>query len=51
MSVLAPKMAAHGDGVIINVASRAGTRGRSNSAAYGATKAALTSFARSWAAE
>ncbi len=51
VSVLAPKMAARGDGVIINVASRAGTRGRSNSAAYGATKAALTSFARSWAAE
>src|SRR5580704_3962592 len=51
VSVLAPKMAARGDGVIINVASRAGTRGRPDSAAYGATKAALTSFARSWAAE
>src|SRR5712672_2096474 len=50
-SVLAPKMVARGDGVIINVASRAGTRGRPDSAAYGATKAALTSFARSWAAE
>jgi NAD(P)-dependent dehydrogenase (short-subunit alcohol dehydrogenase family) len=51
VSVLAPKMVARGDGVIINVASRAGTRGRPDSAAYGATKAALTSFARSWAAE
>src|ERR1700719_1147885 len=51
VSVLAPKMVARGDGVIINVASRAGTRGRPDSAAYGATKAAVTSFARSWAAE
>ena len=51
VSVLAPKMVARGDGVIINVASRAGTVGQPDSAAYGATKAALTSFARSWAAE
>ncbi|MCW2689706.1 MAG: hypothetical protein JWR37_4596, partial [Mycobacterium sp.] len=51
VSVLAPKMVARGDGVIINIASRAGTRGRPDSAAYGATKAALVSFARSWAAE
>jgi NAD(P)-dependent dehydrogenase (short-subunit alcohol dehydrogenase family) len=51
VSALAPKMVARGDGVIINVASRAGTRGRPDSAAYGATKAALASFARSWAAE
>ena len=51
VSVLAPKMVARGHNVIINVASRAGTRGRPDSAAYGATKAALTSFARSWAAE
>jgi NAD(P)-dependent dehydrogenase (short-subunit alcohol dehydrogenase family) len=50
-SVLAPKMVARGDGVIINVASRAGTIGQPDSAAYGATKAALASFARSWAAE
>jgi NAD(P)-dependent dehydrogenase (short-subunit alcohol dehydrogenase family) len=51
VSVLGPKMVARGNGVIINVASRAGTRGRPDSAAYGATKAALTAFARSWAAE
>src|ERR1700676_555913 len=51
VSVLAPKMVARGDRVIINVASRAGTRGRPDSAAYGATKAALTSLARSWASE
>ena len=52
VSVLAPKMVARGDGgVIINVASRAGTVGQPNTAAYGATKAALASLARSWAAE
>ena len=51
VSVLAPKMVARGDGVILNLASRAGTVGQPNTAAYGATKAALASFARSWAAE
>ena len=50
-SVLAPKMVTRGGGVIINVASRAGTVGQPDTAAYGATKAALTSLARSWAAE
>jgi NAD(P)-dependent dehydrogenase (short-subunit alcohol dehydrogenase family) len=51
VSVLAPKMVARGNGVIINIASRAGTLGQPDTAAYGATKAALASFARSWAAE
>jgi NAD(P)-dependent dehydrogenase (short-subunit alcohol dehydrogenase family) len=51
VSVLGPKMAARGDGVIINIASRAGIVGQPNTAAYGATKAALASFARSWATE
>jgi len=51
VSVLAPKMVARGDGVIINIASRAGTVGQANTAAYGATKAAMASLARSWAAE
>jgi NAD(P)-dependent dehydrogenase (short-subunit alcohol dehydrogenase family) len=51
VSVLAPKMVARGDGVIINLASRAGIVGKPDSAAYGATKAALASLARSWAAE
>ena len=51
VSVLAPKMVSRGDGVIINVASRAGTVGQPDTAAYGATKAALASLARSWAAE
>ena len=51
VTVLAPKMVARGSGVIINMASRAGTIGQPDSSAYGATKAALASFARSWAAE
>jgi NAD(P)-dependent dehydrogenase (short-subunit alcohol dehydrogenase family) len=51
VSVLAPKMVARGGGVIINIASRAGIVGQPNTAAYGATKAALASLARSWAAE
>ena len=51
VSVLAPKMAARGHGVIINVASRAGIVGQPTTAAYGATKAALSSLARSWATE
>jgi NAD(P)-dependent dehydrogenase (short-subunit alcohol dehydrogenase family) len=51
VSVLAPKMAARGHGVMINVASRAGAVGQATTAAYGATKAALASLAHSWAAE
>ena len=51
VSVLAPKMVARGYGVIINVASRAGIVGQPTTAAYGATKAALASLARSWSAE
>jgi NAD(P)-dependent dehydrogenase (short-subunit alcohol dehydrogenase family) len=51
VSVLAPKMVVRGHGVIINVASRAGAVGQPTTAAYGATKAALASLARSWAAE
>jgi NAD(P)-dependent dehydrogenase (short-subunit alcohol dehydrogenase family) len=50
-SVLAPKMAARGGGVIINLASMAGTVGLTSGSAYGATKAALASLTRSWAAE
>jgi NAD(P)-dependent dehydrogenase (short-subunit alcohol dehydrogenase family) len=51
VAVLAPKMVARGHGVIINVASRAGIVGQPTTAAYGATKAALASLARSWATE
>ena len=43
--------AERGRGSIINMASMAGTIGLAGGAAYGATKAAMASLARSWAAE
>jgi NAD(P)-dependent dehydrogenase (short-subunit alcohol dehydrogenase family) len=51
VAALAPKMAAQGSGSIINVGSMAGQIGMPGGAAYSATKAALASFTRSWAAE
>jgi NAD(P)-dependent dehydrogenase (short-subunit alcohol dehydrogenase family) len=51
VAALAPKMAARGSGSIINVGSMAGQVGMPGGAAYGATKAALASMTRSWAAE
>jgi NAD(P)-dependent dehydrogenase (short-subunit alcohol dehydrogenase family) len=51
VAALAPKMAARGNGNIINVASMAGQIGLAGGAAYGATKASLGSMTRSWAAE
>jgi NAD(P)-dependent dehydrogenase (short-subunit alcohol dehydrogenase family) len=51
VAALAPKMAARGSGSIINIASMAGLIGLAGGAAYGATKAALASMTRSWAAE
>jgi NAD(P)-dependent dehydrogenase (short-subunit alcohol dehydrogenase family) len=51
VAALAPGMAARGSGSIISVASMAGEIGLSGGAAYGATKAALASLTRSWAAE
>jgi NAD(P)-dependent dehydrogenase (short-subunit alcohol dehydrogenase family) len=44
-------MAKRGSGSIISVDSRAGHVGLAGGAAYGATKAALTTLTRSWAAE
>jgi len=44
-------MAARGKGSIINVGSMAGQIGLAGGAAYGATKAALASMTRAWAAE
>ena len=51
VAALAPKMAARGSGSIINMSSMAGQIGLVGGAAYGATKAALASMTRSWAAE
>jgi NAD(P)-dependent dehydrogenase (short-subunit alcohol dehydrogenase family) len=51
VAALAPKMVARGSGAIINVGSMAGQIGMPGGAAYGATKAALASMTRSWAAE
>jgi NAD(P)-dependent dehydrogenase (short-subunit alcohol dehydrogenase family) len=51
VAALAPKMVSRGSGNIINIGSMAGQVGMAGGAAYSATKAALASFTRSWAAE
>ncbi|MFE2969339.1 SDR family NAD(P)-dependent oxidoreductase [Streptomyces sp. NPDC059340] len=50
-AAIAPAMAERGDGVVINLGSMAGQVGLAGGAAYSATKAALASLTRSWAAE
>ncbi|UNZ21182.1 SDR family oxidoreductase [Streptomyces sp. 891-h] len=50
-ALLAPKMAANGGGSIVNVSSTAAGLGMPGMAVYGATKAALESLTRTWAAE
>jgi NAD(P)-dependent dehydrogenase (short-subunit alcohol dehydrogenase family) len=51
VAAFAPKMAAKGSGSIVNMSSMAGQIGLVGSAAYGATKATLSSMTRAWAAE
>ena len=51
VGALAPQMAARGSGSIINIGSEAGQIGLANAAAYSATKGAMASMTRSWAAE
>lgn len=51
VGAFAPGMAARGTGSIINLSSMAGQVGLVDAAAYGATKAALASLTRAWAAE
>ena len=48
---IAPGVAERSSGSIISLASMAGQIGMAGGAAYGATKAALSSLTRSWAAE
>ncbi|MCP2168023.1 SDR family NAD(P)-dependent oxidoreductase [Goodfellowiella coeruleoviolacea] len=50
-ALLAPTMAANGGGSIVNVSSTAASLGTPGMAVYGATKAALESLTRTWAAE
>jgi NAD(P)-dependent dehydrogenase (short-subunit alcohol dehydrogenase family) len=51
VAALAPRMAANGDGSIVNVASMVASIGIAGAAAYGGTKATLTAMTRAWAAE
>ena len=51
VAAIAPVMAKRGAGAIINLGSMAGQIGLAGGAAYSATKAALASLTRSWAAE
>ncbi|HYZ27695.1 MAG TPA: SDR family NAD(P)-dependent oxidoreductase [Thermoleophilaceae bacterium] len=51
VAALAPGMAARGNGSIINVSSMVARIGLAGGAAYGATKASLSSMTQAWAAE
>jgi NAD(P)-dependent dehydrogenase (short-subunit alcohol dehydrogenase family) len=51
VAAFAPAMAARGSGSIINISSMSGRVGLAAAAAYGATKGALESLTRAWAAE
>jgi NAD(P)-dependent dehydrogenase (short-subunit alcohol dehydrogenase family) len=50
-AALAPKMAGRGGGSIVNVSTMVAELGMPGSSAYAATKAALASLTRTWAAE
>jgi NAD(P)-dependent dehydrogenase (short-subunit alcohol dehydrogenase family) len=51
VGALAPGMASRGKGSIVSIGSMAGELGLAGGAAYGATKASLSSMTRAWAAE
>jgi NAD(P)-dependent dehydrogenase (short-subunit alcohol dehydrogenase family) len=51
VAALAPGMVSRGRGSIISIGSMAGKLGLAGGAAYGATKAALSSMTRAWTAE
>jgi NAD(P)-dependent dehydrogenase (short-subunit alcohol dehydrogenase family) len=50
-AAIAPKMVARGGGAIVNLTTMAAEFGMAGAAAYGASKAAVASFTRTWAAE
>ena len=50
-AALAPRMAARGEGSIVNITTMAAEIGMVGGAAYGASKAAVVALTRSWAAE
>lgn len=50
-AALAPKMAARGEGSIVNITTMAAEFGMAGAAAYGASKAAVVGLTRTWAAE
>ncbi|HEY1486900.1 MAG TPA: SDR family oxidoreductase [Micromonosporaceae bacterium] len=50
-AALVPAMIEHGSGVVVNVGSINGSIGMNGAALYGASKAALHSLTKSWAAE
>ena len=50
-AALVPRMAARGGGAIVNLTTMAAELGLPGGSAYGATKAALASLTRAWAAE
>jgi NAD(P)-dependent dehydrogenase (short-subunit alcohol dehydrogenase family) len=49
--MIAPEMAQHGKGAIVNIGSITGLRGSNGSAVYSANKAVIHSFTKSWADE
>ena len=51
VAAIGPRMAARGKGSIVNVGSVAGSIGLTGGAAYSATKGAIDSMTRAWAAE
>src|SRR5260221_10596760 len=51
VGAVAPGMASRGKGSIVSIGSMAGELGLAGGAAYGATKASLSSMTRAWAAE
>jgi len=50
-AALVPAMIEHGSGAVVNIGSINGTTGMATAALYGASKAALHSLTKSWAAE